>query len=99
MKHWGYTAREATAWLRICRPGSVVGPQQQFVQDAQVCAVWGTALHVEAGRSSARLPLPCHFASCAACVAFVLVLRRPACGVRAMPCVSAPLPPPLPLPP
>ena len=36
MKHWGYTATEATAWLRICRPGSVVGPQQQFVQNAQM---------------------------------------------------------------
>jgi cell division cycle 14 len=36
MKHWGYTAAEATAWLRICRPGSVVGPQQQFVQNAQM---------------------------------------------------------------
>lgn len=35
MKHYGYTAPEATAWLRICRPGSVVGPQQQFVVDAQ----------------------------------------------------------------
>lgn len=27
MKHYGYSSREATAWCRICRPGSVVGPQ------------------------------------------------------------------------
>jgi len=35
MKHYGYTAVEATAWLRICRPGSVVGPQQHYVVEAQ----------------------------------------------------------------
>jgi hypothetical protein len=27
----GFTAREATAWCRICRPGSVVGVQQHFL--------------------------------------------------------------------
>jgi len=31
IKHYNYSAREATAWCRICRPGSVVGPQQQFL--------------------------------------------------------------------
>lgn len=25
------TAAESIAWLRICRPGSVIGPQQQFL--------------------------------------------------------------------
>lgn len=25
MKHLGFTARECIAWLRICRPGSVIG--------------------------------------------------------------------------
>jgi len=35
MKHYGYTAVEATAWLRLSRPGSVVGPQQHFVVEAQ----------------------------------------------------------------
>ena len=28
IKHYGYTAKESVAWCRICRPGSVVGPQQ-----------------------------------------------------------------------
>eukprot|EP00960_Hanusia_phi_P027919 747107-Hanusia_phi.AAC.11 len=32
MKHMSFTAREAIAWLRICRPGSVIGPQQQFLE-------------------------------------------------------------------
>jgi protein-tyrosine phosphatase len=30
-KH-GFTAKQAIAWLRLCRPGSVVGDQQQFMQ-------------------------------------------------------------------
>eukprot|EP00961_Rhodomonas_salina_P054119 726727-Rhodomonas_salina.6 len=32
MKHFGWTAREAIAWLRIARPGSVHGPQQHFLE-------------------------------------------------------------------
>jgi cell division cycle 14 len=31
IKHYGYTAKESIAWCRICRPGSVVGPQQQYL--------------------------------------------------------------------
>lgn len=35
MKHLDFTANEAIAWLRIVRPGSVIGPQQQYLQDQQ----------------------------------------------------------------
>jgi cell division cycle 14 len=31
MKHHGFSAREAMGWLRIVRPGSVIGPQQDFL--------------------------------------------------------------------
>ncbi|XP_069332415.1 dual specificity protein phosphatase CDC14B isoform X5 [Eulemur rufifrons] len=31
MKHYKMTAAETIAWIRICRPGSVIGPQQQFL--------------------------------------------------------------------
>ncbi|XP_030049493.1 dual specificity protein phosphatase CDC14B isoform X3 [Microcaecilia unicolor] len=31
MKHYRMTAGESIAWIRICRPGSVIGPQQQFL--------------------------------------------------------------------
>ncbi|VDN06183.1 unnamed protein product [Thelazia callipaeda] len=31
MKEYGVTAAESMAWLRICRPGSVIGPQQEFL--------------------------------------------------------------------
>jgi cell division cycle 14 len=32
MKHFRFTAAEAIGWLRICRPGSIIGPQQQFLR-------------------------------------------------------------------
>ena len=35
MKHFGFSANEAIGWLRICRPGSVIGPQQQFLADEE----------------------------------------------------------------
>ena len=35
MKHLGFTANEAIAWLRIVRPGSVIGPQQQYLKDQE----------------------------------------------------------------
>jgi len=35
MKYEKFTAREVIGWLRLCRPGSVIGPQQQFMDDVQ----------------------------------------------------------------
>ncbi|XP_071346289.1 dual specificity protein phosphatase CDC14AB-like isoform X1 [Trachinotus anak] len=35
MKHFRFTAAEAIAWIRICRPGSVIGPQQNFLEEKQ----------------------------------------------------------------
>eukprot|EP01135_Chromosphaera_perkinsii_P010094 Nk52_evm19s2011 gene=Nk52_evmTU19s2011 len=35
MKHFKFTAPEAIAWLRVCRPGSVIGPQQLFLEEQQ----------------------------------------------------------------
>ncbi|CAM9352422.1 unnamed protein product, partial [Discosporangium mesarthrocarpum] len=35
MKHYGYTAAESIAFCRMCRPGSIVGPQQHFLQDLE----------------------------------------------------------------
>ena len=31
MRRWGFKALEAIAWMRICRPGSVIGVQQPFL--------------------------------------------------------------------
>ncbi|VDM65936.1 unnamed protein product, partial [Strongylus vulgaris] len=35
MKEFGLNAAECMAWLRICRPGSVIGPQQEFLVSMQ----------------------------------------------------------------
>uniref|UniRef100_A0A1I7Z5E5 protein-tyrosine-phosphatase n=1 Tax=Steinernema glaseri TaxID=37863 RepID=A0A1I7Z5E5_9BILA len=35
MKNFRISAPESIAWIRICRPGSVIGPQQQFLIDKQ----------------------------------------------------------------
>jgi len=35
MKHFHFPARALIGWFRICRPGSVLGPQQQFLVDLQ----------------------------------------------------------------
>jgi cell division cycle 14 len=40
MRSWGFGAREAMGWLRIMRPGSVIGPQQHYLcrMEARGCA-------------------------------------------------------------
>ena len=40
MKHHKLTAEEAIGWLRIVRPGSVIGPQQQYLKDMQARMWW-----------------------------------------------------------
>ena len=35
MKHYKMTAKDVIGWMRICRPGMVIGPQQQFLADIE----------------------------------------------------------------
>mmetsp|Transcript_26777 Transcript_26777/g.23714 ORF Transcript_26777/g.23714 Transcript_26777/m.23714 type:complete len:171 (-) Transcript_26777:744-1256(-) len=35
MKHYKFKARDFIGWIRICRPGSILGPQQQFLNDKE----------------------------------------------------------------
>ncbi|GIY47782.1 dual specificity protein phosphatase CDC14A [Caerostris darwini] len=35
MKHHHFTAAEAIAWVRICRPGSIIGHQQHWLEEKQ----------------------------------------------------------------
>lgn len=35
MKHYKFTAAEAIAWIRICRPGSIIGQQQHWLEGKQ----------------------------------------------------------------
>lgn len=32
MKHYKFSAAECIGWMRLCRPGMVIGPQQQYLQ-------------------------------------------------------------------
>lgn len=32
MKHYHMTAAEVIAWIRIARPGSILGPQQHYLE-------------------------------------------------------------------
>lgn len=35
MKHCRFSASESIAWIRICRPGSIIGPQQHWLEQKQ----------------------------------------------------------------
>ena len=47
MKHHGFTSNEAIAWLRIVRPGSVIGPQQEYLRAAEGGTFEGNKLILE----------------------------------------------------
>ncbi len=36
MKHFDFSAREAIAWIRTCRPGSIIGPQQHYLCEVEM---------------------------------------------------------------
>ena len=50
MKHFRFTAAEAIGWMRVCRPGMVIGPQQHFLEQIE-SVMWqegelsGVAIH------------------------------------------------------
>jgi cell division cycle 14 len=54
MKHYGWTASECIGWLRIVRPGSIIGPQQQYLHWAET--VYGQG--ASPSKSAAAPPLP-----------------------------------------
>ena len=55
MKHYGFTAREAIGWMRVARPGSVIGPQQQFLEAIEA-RMWADGQAFKA--AGRRLPEP-----------------------------------------
>ena len=55
IKHYGFTAAEAIAWMRICRPGSVIGPQQWYLHTFEA--------RLAKARAEGRLGLDLHAAS------------------------------------
>ncbi|XP_043078999.1 dual specificity protein phosphatase CDC14AB isoform X5 [Puntigrus tetrazona] len=50
MKHYRFTAAEAIAWIRVCRPGSIIGPQQHYLEEKQA-SLWA---HGDIHRSKQR---------------------------------------------
>mmetsp|Transcript_6362 Transcript_6362/g.15485 ORF Transcript_6362/g.15485 Transcript_6362/m.15485 type:complete len:128 (+) Transcript_6362:2-385(+) len=53
MKHHGFTAREAIGYIRLMRPGSVIGPQQEFLEAVELHGTWeGNRLAFESGGGS-----------------------------------------------
>ncbi|PAA64436.1 hypothetical protein BOX15_Mlig011971g1 [Macrostomum lignano] len=53
MKHYRMTAAESIAWCRICRPGSVLGPQQDWLESQQAkCWLQGDLLRARKNRDS-----------------------------------------------
>lgn len=56
MKHYGWTASECIGWLRIVRPGSVIGPQQQFLHEAE--RIYGKATPESSPGPAAATVLP-----------------------------------------
>ena len=42
MKHFNFPPADFIGWIRLCRPGSVLGPQQQFLLEIEnECKKWG----------------------------------------------------------
>lgn len=35
MKHYQFNAADFIGWIRICRPGSILGPQQHFLLEQE----------------------------------------------------------------
>lgn len=50
MKHFEYPAAEVIPWVRMCRPGSILGSQQLFIVEIEeTCYKWGEAFKKSAG--------------------------------------------------
>ena len=56
MKHYRLSAAEVIGWMRICRPGTVIGPQQHFLEDIQE-QIWheGDVMRSKVNRSLGEL--------------------------------------------
>eukprot|EP00286_Rhodomonas_abbreviata_P007711 CAMPEP_0181327176 /NCGR_PEP_ID=MMETSP1101-20121128/21943_1 /TAXON_ID=46948 /ORGANISM="Rhodomonas abbreviata, Strain Caron Lab Isolate" /LENGTH=354 /DNA_ID=CAMNT_0023435781 /DNA_START=535 /DNA_END=1599 /DNA_ORIENTATION=+ len=55
MTHYGLTAAQCIGWLRIVRPGSVIGPQQQYLVDCEAVD-WKAESSVEPGSGAEGSP-------------------------------------------
>lgn len=57
MKHYKFTANEVIGYIRICRPGSVIGPQQHYLKEMeQKCWRWGDQYRAQMQAQNSRVP-------------------------------------------
>eukprot|EP00753_Platysulcus_tardus_P015968 PLAT5355.3.p1 GENE.PLAT5355.3~~PLAT5355.3.p1 ORF type:complete len:574 (+),score=129.87 PLAT5355.3:39-1724(+) len=54
MKHFGFTAEDVTSWSRICRPGSILGPQHLFLKSMQA-SCWQAGEQERAAKAEAKV--------------------------------------------
>ncbi len=55
MKHWRWTAMETIGWLRICRPGSIIGHQQDWMLEKEQ-EMWELGDRMRKERSALHSP-------------------------------------------
>ncbi|KAK7079429.1 Dual specificity protein phosphatase cdc14a [Halocaridina rubra] len=60
MKHFRFTAAEVIAWLRICRPGSIIGGQQQWLTSKQ-SSLWLEGDIFRSRNKNQNLNMKCEF--------------------------------------
>jgi Dual specificity phosphatase, catalytic domain len=78
MKHYRFTASEIIAWMRICRPGCVIGPQQQFLKEIEQ-RMWQLGDILTKRNSQSSNPMFSRLTSSLNCIS-------PAAGTYSMPC-------------
>uniref|UniRef100_A0A6P7H6H0 Tyrosine-protein phosphatase cdc-14-like n=1 Tax=Diabrotica virgifera virgifera TaxID=50390 RepID=A0A6P7H6H0_DIAVI len=59
MKHYQMSAREAIAWMRLCRPGSVIGQQQLWLEKVESW-LWKTGIEYRLRLFGAMDAIPKH---------------------------------------
>ncbi|KAK9497344.1 hypothetical protein O3M35_004678 [Rhynocoris fuscipes] len=58
MKHYHFNVMEAIAWIRICRPGSIIGHQQQWLKEKeQQMWYWGNKYRESVYGCSSKFPV------------------------------------------
>lgn len=57
MKHYRFTAAEVIGWMRVCRPGCVIGPQQHFLKQIE-SRMWQAGSSSKIPQSIKDVPIP-----------------------------------------
>lgn len=66
MKHYMLTSAECIGWMRVCRPGTVIGPQQYYLGERQT-EMWRAGSKVGTSPSQADVQRNCVLTSVVVC--------------------------------